>query len=183
MWGLISKGRIYGNTHLGGSSSLYQAPSQAESSPQVREVRRKRRVVLQRCRGLGLYMVRGSATALFLCETHTSCQKWTWLTERDTPHLHTGVDLVCQTTSTCFSWTKEVVAEVFFVCGGGGQTACWRSNEGMWACNRRGKTKCVLLKTQPCPRFAVQNSKGKIQFSACYGNVCKSEVCSWYLVS
>lgn len=62
---------IYGDTHLGGSSSLYQAPSQTESSPQVREVRRKKRVVLQRCRGRGLYMVRGSATVLFLRETHT----------------------------------------------------------------------------------------------------------------
>lgn len=61
---------ICGDTHLGGSSSLCQAPSQTESSPQLREVRRKRRVVLQRCRGLGLYMVRGSATALFLRETH-----------------------------------------------------------------------------------------------------------------
>lgn len=63
----------YGDTNLGGSSSLYQAPSQTESSPQVREVRRKKRVVLQRCRGLGLYMVSGSATVLFLRETHTWC--------------------------------------------------------------------------------------------------------------
>lgn len=60
----------YGDTNLGGSSSLYHVPNQIESSPQVREVRRKRRVVLQRCRGLGLYMVSGSATVLFLRETH-----------------------------------------------------------------------------------------------------------------
>lgn len=70
---LIPTGPICGDTHLGGSSSLYQAPNQTDSSPQVREVRRKKRVVLQRCRGLGLYMVRGSATVLFLRETHTRC--------------------------------------------------------------------------------------------------------------
>lgn len=35
----------------------------------MREVRK--RVVLQRCRGLALYMVRSSATVLFLRETHT----------------------------------------------------------------------------------------------------------------
>lgn len=64
----------YGDTNLGGSSSLCQAPNQTESSPQVREVRRKKRVVLQRCRGRGLYMVRGNATEIFLRETHTRCQ-------------------------------------------------------------------------------------------------------------
>lgn len=47
----------YGDTNLGGSSSLCQAPNQTESSPQVREVRRKKRVVLQRLGGLGLYVV------------------------------------------------------------------------------------------------------------------------------
>lgn len=73
----MKKGRFYGDTHLGGFNSLYQAPNQTESSPQVREVRRKKRVVLQRCRGRGLYMVRGSATALFLRETHT----WCWCQE------------------------------------------------------------------------------------------------------
>ena len=80
---------ICGDTHLGGSSSLYQAPNQAESSPQVREVRRKKRVVLQRCRGLGLYMVRGSTTVLFLRETHTCSwrQGWIWLTERAAPNF------------------------------------------------------------------------------------------------
>lgn len=71
VWGIS-----YDDTNLGGSSSLYQVPNQTESSPQVREVRRKRRVVLQRCRGRGLYMVSGSATVLFLRErhTHTRCQ-------------------------------------------------------------------------------------------------------------
>lgn len=63
----------YNDTNLGGPCSLYQSPNQTESSPQVREVRRKKRVVLQRCRGLGLYMVSGSATVLFLRETHTWC--------------------------------------------------------------------------------------------------------------
>lgn len=58
-------------TNLGGSISLYQVPNQTESSPQVREVRRKKRVVLQRCSGRGLYMVNGSATVLFLRETDT----------------------------------------------------------------------------------------------------------------
>lgn len=80
---------IYGDTHLGRSCSLYQAPNQTESSPQVREVRRKKRVVLQRCRGLGLYMVRGSATVLFLRETHTWCwcHEWIHLTERAAPNI------------------------------------------------------------------------------------------------
>lgn len=69
---------LNGDTNLGGSSSLCQAPNQTQSSPQVREVRRKRRVVLQRCRGLGLYMVRGNATVLILRGTHTRCQfMWT----------------------------------------------------------------------------------------------------------
>lgn len=58
-------------TNLGGSSSLYQVPNQTESSPQLREVRRKKRVVLQRCSGRGLYMVNGSATVLFLRERNT----------------------------------------------------------------------------------------------------------------
>lgn len=66
---------VYGDTHLGGFSSLCQAPNQTDNSPQVREVRRKKRVVLQRCRGLGLYIVRGSAKVLFLTETHTWCQE------------------------------------------------------------------------------------------------------------
>lgn len=69
---------LNGYTNLGGSSSLCQAPNQTQSSPQVTEVRRKKRVVLQRCRGLGLYMVRGNATVLFLRETHT----WFIYTER-----------------------------------------------------------------------------------------------------
>lgn len=70
---LVFTRHISGDTHLGGSSSLCQAPNHTESSPQVREVRRKKRVVLQRCRGLGLYMVRGSATVLILRETYTRC--------------------------------------------------------------------------------------------------------------
>jgi len=62
---ILSFGCTYGDTHLGGSSSLCQAPDHTESSPQVREVRRKKRVVLQRCRGLALWL--GAAAAAAQC--------------------------------------------------------------------------------------------------------------------
>lgn len=126
----------YGDTNLGGSSSLCQAPNQTESSAQVSEVRRKKKVVLPRCRGRGLYMVRGNATVLFLTETHTRHQ----FTDRERSGSAAPCAVACLTTAK-----------------GWGVKSCWGPG---WKVQRGMQGECaikqsVLLKQKPRLRWAV----------------------------